>query len=194
MKFYKITLSIAIVAAMLFGATACNEKQDNSAAKSTAAAGGMNIRYVDEDSIMANYNLAKDFNEAMLRRQNQLDAAQQQRGNEINKFGTAMEQKYKNNGYLTEESLRADQAKLQKMQSDAQSYLGNLQQSIATELEQSRTQVLDSINNFMKEYAKKKGYDMILRKSATIYIDSKYDVTDDVIEGLNKRYVKVEKK
>ncbi|WP_407402080.1 OmpH family outer membrane protein [Sodaliphilus sp.] len=193
MKFYKITLSIAIVAAMLFGATACNEKQDNSAAKSTAAAGGMNIRYVDEDSIMANYNLAKDFNEAMLRRQNQLDAAQQQRGNEINKFGTAMEQKYKNNGYLTEESLRADQAKLQKMQSDAQSYLGNLQQSIATELEQSRTQVLDSINNFMKEYAKQKGYDMVIYKSAALYVDEKFDVTKDVVEGLNKRYVKVGK-
>lgn len=193
MKFYKITLSIAIVAAMLFGATACNEKQDNSAAKSTAAAGGMNIRYVDEDSIMANYNLAKDFNEAMLRRQNQLDAAQQQRGNEINKFGTAMEQKYKNNGYLTEESLRADQAKLQKMQNDAQNYLGNLQQSIATELEQSRTQVLDSINNFMKEYAKQKGYDMVIYKSAALYVDEKFDVTKDVVEGLNKRYVKVGK-
>lgn len=193
MKFYKITLSIAIVAAMLFGATACNEKQDNSAAKSTAVAGGMNIRYVDEDSIMANYNLAKDFNEAMLRRQNQLDAAQQQRGNEINKFGTAMEQKYKNNGYLTEESLRADQAKLQKMQNDAQNYLGNLQQSIATELEQSRTQVLDSINNFMKEYAKQKGYDMVIYKSAALYVDEKFDVTKDVVEGLNKRYVKVGK-
>ena len=193
MKFYKITLSIAIVAAMLFGATACNEKQDNSAAKSTVAAGGMNIRYVDEDSIMANYNLAKDFNEAMLRRQNQLDAAQQQRGNEINKFGTAMEQKYKNNGYLTEESLRADQAKLQKMQNDAQNYLGNLQQSIATELEQSRTQVLDSINNFMKEYAKQKGYDMVIYKSAALYVDEKFDVTKDVVEGLNKRYVKVGK-
>ena len=105
-----------------------------------------------------------------------------------------MQQKYKNNGYLTEESFNADQAKLQKMQNDAQNYLGGLQQSIQNELGQSQIQLMDSINNFMKEYAKKKGYDMILRKSATIYIDSKYDVTDDVIEGLNKRYVKVEKK
>ena len=42
--------------------------------------------------------------------------------------------------------------------------------------------------------AKQKGYDMVLRKSATLYIDPKYDVTQDVIEGLNKRYNKVAKK
>ena len=39
-----------------------------------------------------------------------------------------------------------------------------------------------------------KGFDMVIRKSATLYIDPKYDVTDEVIAGLNKRYTKVEKK
>ena len=38
-----------------------------------------------------------------------------------------------------------------------------------------------------------KGFDVILKKEATMYIDSKYDVTKDVIEGLNKNYVKVKK-
>lgn len=195
MNVLKLSYKLAIVVALLCAATSCNEKAEKkNVEKSTNSMENLTIRYIDEDSIMANYNLAKDINEAMLRRQNQLDAAQTQRGNEINKFGSAMQQKYKNNGYLTEESFNADQAKLQKMQNDAQNYLGNLQQSIQNELAQSQIQLMDSINNFMKDYAKKKGYDMVLRKSATIYIDSKYDVTDDVIEGLNKRYVKVEKK
>ncbi len=197
MNFIKLTTKLAIVAALLLGAASCNQKAEKKAAAPGAAPAGMEnltIRYIDEDSIMANYNLAKDINEAMLRRQNQLDAAQTQRSNEINKFGNAMQQKYKNNGYLNEASFNADQAKLQKMQSDAQTYLGNLQQSIQNELAQSQNQLMDSVNNFMKDYAKKKGYDMVLRKSATLYIDSKYDVTDEVIEGLNKRYVKVEKK
>ena len=105
-----------------------------------------------------------------------------------------MQQKLKTNGYLTEDSYKADEAKLAKMQNDAQNYLGNLQQSIQNELMQSQTQLMDSINNFMNEYAKQKGYDMVLRKSATLYIDSKYDVTNEVIEGLNKRYNKVAKK
>ena len=102
-----------------------------------------------------------------------------------------MQQKYQNNQYLTEEAFNADNAKLQKMQADAESYLASLQQSIQNELNQSQIQLLDSIDNFLKDYAKKKGFDMVLRKSATLYIDEKYDVTDEVIEGLNKRYNKV---
>lgn len=194
MNFIKHYTKLALFAAVvLMAATSCNDQQ---AAEAHKAAGGaalenLKIRYIDEDSIMANYNLAKDINEAMLRRQNQFDAAQKQRAGEISKFGNAMQQKYQNNQYLTEEAFNADQAKLQKMQADAENYLAGLQQSIQNELNQSQIQLLDSIDNFMKEYAKKKGFDMVLRKSATLYIDEKYDVTKEVVEGLNKRYNKV---
>ncbi|MBR6948541.1 MAG: OmpH family outer membrane protein [Muribaculaceae bacterium] len=194
MNFIKHYTKLALFAAVvLMAATSCNDQQ---AAEAPKAAGGaalenLKIRYIDEDSIMANYNLAKDINEAMLRRQNQFDAAQKQRAGEISKFGNAMQQKYQNNQYLTEEAFNADQAKLQKMQADAENYLAGLQQSIQNELNQSQIQLLDSIDNFMKEYAKKKGFDMVLRKSATLYIDEKYDVTKEVVEGLNKRYNKV---
>ena len=179
-------------AVMVMAATSCNEKKvEAPKAAQGAAVGTLKIRYIDEDSIMANYNLAKDINEAMLRRQNQYDAAQKQRGSDISKFTNAMQQKYQNNQYLTEEAFNADQAKLQKMQADAENYLANLQQSIANELNQSQIQLLDSIDNFLKDYAKKKGFDMVLRKSATLYIDEKYDVTEEVVDGLNKRYNKV---
>ena len=193
MNFIKHYTKLAVLAVvLLMAATSCNNKP----AEAPKTAGGtalenLKIRYIDEDSIMANYNLAKDINEAMPRRQNQFDAAQKQRGNEISKFGNAMQQKYQNNQYLSEEAFNADQAKLQKMQADAENYLASLQQSIQNELNQSQIQLLDSIDNFMKDYAKKKGFDMVLRKSATLYIDEKYDVTDEVIEGLNKRYNKV---
>jgi len=194
MNFIKNYTKLALFAAvLLMSVTSCNEQKANEAPKAAggAAMENLKIRYIDEDSIMANYNLAKDINEAMLRRQNQFDAAQKQRAGEISKFGNAMQQKYQNNQYLTEEAFNADQAKLQKMQADAENYLAGLQQSIQSELEQSQIQLLDSIDNFMKDYAKKKGFDMVLRKSATLFIDEKYDVTKEVIEGLNKRYNKV---
>lgn len=188
-------LKSILCVALLTMATACNEKpaKPAPAKDNKVAVEKLVIRYVDEDSLLNNYNLAKDINEAMLRRQNQFDAAQNQRGNEIAKFGRSMEQKYKNNGYLTEESFNADQAKLQQMQNNAQNYLGNLQQTIQNELNQSQMQLQDSITNYMKDYARAKGYDLILRKSATLYIDERFDVTNEVIEGLNKRYNKVEK-
>ena len=194
MNFIKHYTKLALFAALvlMMSAASCNEKPAEAPkAANGATVENLKIRYIDEDSIMANYNLAKDINEAMLRRQNQLDAAQKQRYNEISKFGNALQQKYQNNQYLTEEAFNADQAKLQKMQNDAETYLAGLQQSIQNELNQSQIQLLDSIDNFMKDYAKKKGFDMVLRKSATLFIDEKYDVTEEVVEGLNKRYNKV---
>lgn len=154
----------------------------------------MVIRYIDEDSLLAKYNLAKDINEAMLRRSNQFDSEQQRRARDIQKLAGDIESKYKSNGYLTQESFNADQNKLAKMQSDAENYLARLQRDIQNEMLQNQIQLNDSINNFLKAYSKEKGFDAVLRKTATFYMDSKYEVTAEVVEGLNKRYNKVEKK
>ncbi|MCH4156741.1 MAG: OmpH family outer membrane protein [Muribaculaceae bacterium] len=187
---------IALIALAIVPILSCNKQSAKQV--TPALPKGANeqvaIRYIDEDSLLANYNLAKDLNEAMLRRSNQYDAAQQQRSSEIQKFGSEVQTKYKNNGYLTEESFNADQAKLQKMQSDAQTYLGKMQHDIQSEMQQNQIMLNDSINNFLKQYNKSKGYDVILRKTATFYIDPKFNITDEVVEGLNKRYTKVSSK
>ena len=124
----------------------------------------------------------------------QYDTTQQQRATEINKFAGEVQRKYKNNGYLTEESFNVDQQKLNKMQVDAQNYLGRLQRDVENQVLQNNIQLNDSVNNYLKIYAKEKGYDMIIRKSAAFFINDKYNVTAEVVEALNKRYNKVEKK
>ncbi|MDE6715619.1 MAG: OmpH family outer membrane protein, partial [Muribaculaceae bacterium] len=141
-----------------------------------------------------NYNLAKDLNEAMLREQTNYENAARQRSTEIQKFASTIENKYKNNGYLTEASFNADQQKLQKMQQDAQNYMANLERAIQDVMLQNNIQLNDSVDNFIKAYNKEKGYEIIFSKDATIFIDPKYDITEEVIKGLNERYNKVETK
>ena len=198
MKLSKIT-KYALCAALvvMFASCAQNEKTETNAKPATSekaeASDLMNIRYIDEDSLLSKYNLAKDLSESNLKLSNQYDAAQQQRATEINKFASEVQRKYKNNGYLTEESFNVDQQKLNKMQVDAQNYLGRLQRDIENQVVQNNIQLNDSVNNFLKVYAKQKGFDMILRKSAAFYINDKFDVTAEVVEALNKRYTKVEK-
>ena len=78
---------------------------------------------------------------------------------------------------------------------NAQNEIAKLQQSGDNQLMQSQKQLNDSIDNFLKDYAAKNHYDVILKKAAaTLYINPSLDVTDEVIEGLNKRYTKVAKK
>jgi len=193
---FKIAKYALIFAAVVMFASCGGNKKEDKVMPSLpkGATGQLEIRYIDEDSLLAKYNLAKDINEAMLRRSNQLDAVQQQRGAELNKFGSEIQRKYQSNGYLTEDSYRADEAKFQKMQSDAQNYIGRMQRDIQNEMQQNTIQLNDSISNYLKVYCKEKGYDMVLRKSATFYIDPKFEVTGEVVAGLNQRYNKVEKK
>lgn len=193
---FKSLCATALIAAIALGTASCNDKKATTPAPSASKGAEiekLTIRYIDEDSIMSNYNFAKEISEAMLRKQNQFDAAQRQRESEINKFGNAMQQKLQNNQYLTEDSYKADQERMLKMQSDAGNYLAGLQKDLQNELNQSNQQLMDSINNFLNDYAAAKGYDIILRKSATLYINQKYDITVEVIDGLNQRYTKVKK-
>ena len=143
---------------------------------------------------MHNYNLAKDLSEAMLRTSDNYENIQRQKANEIQKFAAQIENKYKTNGYLSEASFNADQQKLQKMQQDAQAYLANLERNIQNEMIQNNIQLNDSVENFIKAYNKEKGYEIIFDKAACLFIDEKYDITDEIIKGLNERYNKVESK
>ena len=200
MKILSKLVSFVLVFMSVAMASSCSEgKKGNTAVVADTAVVAveepvMVIRYIDEDSLLAQYNLAKDINEAMLRRSNQFDSEQQRRARDIQKFAADCENKLRNNGYLSEESLQADQNKVAKMQSDAENYLARLQRDIQSEMQQNTIQLNDSINNYLKEYCKANGYNAVLRKTAAFYIDSKYNVTKEVVEGLNKRYNKVEKK
>ena len=80
------------------------------------------------------------------------------------------------------------------MQGDAQNYMANLQRSVENELLMNTQQLNDSVDKYIAEYAKTKGYSMILRKAATWYVGDVDDVTADIIKGLNERYVKVDTK
>ena len=191
------TFALVFMSAAMITSCADSKKENNEAAVAAEAekeSPAMVIRYIDEDSLLAQYNLAKDINEAMLRRSNQFDSEQQRRARDIQKLASDIENKYKSNGYLAQESFNADQNKLAKMQSDAENYMARLQRDIQSEMQQNTIQLNDSINKYLKEYCAANGFDAVLRKSASFYMDSKYDVTNEVVEGLNKRYNKVEKK
>lgn len=201
----KITfVTNALFVMLCVGAASCsgdNAGKEEAVAEPTAvaenaaaSAPGLNIRYIDEDSLLSKYNLAKDIKEASIKSYSRLESAQNSRSNEIQRFGTQIEEKMRNNGYLSEQSYQADVAKFQKMQQDAQVYLANLQRNVEMEMAQGQMQVTDSIRLFVERYNKKYKYDAILLKSAGVYFNPALDITDEVVEGLNKAYNKVESK
>ena len=149
-----------------------------------------NIRYYNMDSVVANYELVKTFNEANLRTMTELQNAQRSREGELNRLASSIQQKMQNNGYLSEASYNADMAELNKKQQQAQNYLGSLQQRAQEEAVRQQEEFLDSLNNFLAEYNKTRHYDAILLFAPGELFNPALDITNDIIEGLNAKYKK----
>ncbi len=189
---FSLVLLLGLAAASCSGNQSADATPQNKPSESEKTlAATSNIRYIDLDSISANYNLAKDFKENALRAYSKLDNAQQAKGAEIQRFGQQIEEKAKSNGYISQTTYEADVAKFNKMQQDAQNYLAKLQRDTEQELAQQQQQLTDSIESFIKVYNKTKGYDAILLKAAGVYFNPALDITDEVVKGLNARYNKV---
>ncbi|WP_303031935.1 OmpH family outer membrane protein [uncultured Duncaniella sp.] len=201
MKKLAMSASSLLLGAMALSMTACggDSAADNSSA--TPAAGtatsadgattsSINIRYIDSDSVLSHYQLAKDVQDATVRAMQRIENARNSKGAEIQKFAASIQQKAQSNGYLTEASYNADMQKLQKMQQDAENYLAGLGRNADNELAQQQMQLSDSIEKFIKEYNATRKYDAILYKNAGVYFNPDLDITKEVIDGLNARYTK----
>lgn len=191
---------VAMLSTALVGCSGTADKSagsnDKTAASDSIKSGvTLNIRYIDADSVSANYNLAKDFKEAALRTYSKIESAQNSRAAEIQRLGQKIEQNMRSNYYVGKESeYEADVRRLNKMQQDAETYMANLQRTSQQEMAQQQVELNDSLESFLKEYNKKKGYDAILFKAAGAYFNPALDITKEVTAGLNARYNKVEKK
>lgn len=152
-----------------------------------------NYRYVDLDTVLSRYNLAKDYSEEMIRMQSNYESAAKSHQTKLQNFASNVQNKMQNNGYLSEASYKQDEQTYANMQNEAQRSMANLQSNIEQAAMKGQQAVNDSIKAFIAEYNKTRGYDAILIKNATLYINPALDITDEVVEGLNARYNKVKK-
>lgn len=195
----KTLLSLAFVLGTMTSCGKSDNGNDSGAAAPAAspAAGGqaaaVNIRYIDADSITAHYKLAQEFQELTLASVSKIENVRQARANEIQKLGQSIEQKQRNNGYLSQESYEGDVANFNKKQQEASMTLDNMQSRAQQEMAQRQIELNDSLESFIKRYNKTKGYSAILFKAAGVYFDPSLDITKEVIEGLNAAYEKGKK-
>ena len=63
----------------------------------SSMAGFPNYRYVDLDSVISNYNLAKDYNEEMMRMQNSMQSEVKRHENSLQSKANTMQNKYETN-------------------------------------------------------------------------------------------------
>ena len=189
------TAALAVVAAMSL--VACNNqpKQNDTAEKPVQDS--EQIAYVEVDSISSQYQFSKDI-EKLLNAKNAnisktLSAKQQALQQAYNNFmQNARANKY------TQEQAQQLQAGIQQQANEGQELEQRLKNEFAQEQAKYQKAFNDSVEHFIQAYNKDKKYSYILMKGGMVntilYADKAYDITNDVVKGLNKAYTGMKKK
>ena len=100
------------------------------------------------------------------------------------------QQKLNNNGFQSREQAASVQAAIERQQRDLQELQARLENELASETAKFNEALRDSLQNFLKLYNKDKHFDLILSKAGDniLLAEKRYDITMDVINGLNKHY------
>ena len=192
----KYIFSALAIAAMMVSCNNAAPKMDEQPASSDTAASGMKIAIIEVDSLMTQYTFAKDYSVTLERKSNNARNTLTQKGNALQAAVNNFQQKLNNNGFQSREQAASVQNAIQRQQNDLQTLQARLENELASEAAKFNEALRDSLQNFLLVYNKDKKYDLILSKAGDniLYAETKYDITQDVINGLNKRYKPAAKK
>lgn len=200
MEIKKIVRSFSVMSMALAVLSACNQSEskmdEEPATPSKEAVGGMKIAYVEVDSLMSQYNFCKEYTLILQKKSNNARNTLNQKGNQLQKAAANFQEKLQSNGFTSREEAERVQMALQRQQQDLQELQNRLGSELDAETAKFNEALRDSLQNFLKVYNKSKKYDIILSKAGDniLYAAKKYDITQDVINGLNKRYKSTIKK
>lgn len=185
------TVALAFVATM--GMTSCdksNPQMDQKAnASAKAAAGDMKIAYVEVDSIMSQYKFCKEYSLILQKKGQNIQNTLAQKQQALQAAAANFQQKVQQNAY-TREQAEGVNASLQKQNNDLQILNQRLSAEFQNETDQFNKALRDSIQHYLASYNKDKKYSIIFSKQGDnlLYADKAYDITNEIIAGLNKAY------
>ena len=184
----KYIFSALAVAAMMASCNNASPKMDDQPA--AASSEGLKIAYVEVDSLMTQYDFAKDYSVTLQKKSNNARNTLTQKGNQLQAAINNFQQKLNNNGFQSREQAASVQNAIQRQQNDLQELQARLENELATETAKFNEALRDSLQNFLKDYNADKKFDLILSKAGDNILlgASRLDITQDVINGLNKRY------
>ena len=184
----KYILPALAIAAMMVSCNNQSPKMDEQPA--AVSADGLKIAYVEVDSLMTQYNFAKDYSVTLQKQSNNARNTLNQKGNALQAAVANFQQKVNNNGFTSREQAASQQAAIERQQRDLQELQARLEGELASQTAKFNEALRDSLQNFLKDYNNDKKYDMILAKSGDniLMANKRFDITQDVINGLNKRY------
>ena len=183
-----------MMAAAVVALASCNNASPKMDEQPAAAAGenndGIKIAYVEVDSLMTQYEFCKEFTLILQKKSTNARNTLNSKGQALQTAAANFQQKLQNNGFTSREQAESQQAAIQRQQQSLQELQVRLENELANETQKYNEGLRDSLQHFLAAYNKDKKFDLILTKQGDniLYAAKRFDITNDIINGLNKRY------
>ncbi|MBG6235669.1 outer membrane protein [Pedobacter sp. CAN_A7] len=194
LKLSGLATAIAIVSVM----ASCQDKENAAATTTKSDSATVAVKeaivYVNSDSLLTKYQYFKDLQTKL---EAKTKSAQADMGSKTQAFQREVAQYQQQQPTLAADQRASTEERLARKQQELQTYQQNAGAALQREQATEQEKLYDKVADYLKEYAKKKGYKMVLTyskgNSAILFADESLDVTSEVIVGLNAAY-KPEKK
>ncbi|WP_026903007.1 OmpH family outer membrane protein [Pedobacter glucosidilyticus] len=184
-----LLLAVAVVS--------CNDSTEPKTTKSTTETAkdqAAAVVYVNSDSLLNNYEYFKEIKSKFEDKSKKAEADLKTKGAAFQREVAAYQQGAQ--GMSADERASTEQ-RLARKQQELQAYQQNAGSALQSEEMAENEKLYDKVADYLKIYAKEKGYKMVLTyskgNSAILFADESLDVTKEVIKGLNEAYKKDKK-
>lgn len=187
----QVVINVILVAAVaaLFVVVYTGDKQE-APAVAVESSEVMPIAYLNVDSLLVNYTFAQDASERLMKKQEDARLKLNTKARTLQNEMADFQRKLENNAFLSRERAEKEQQRLLTKQQELQELEAKLTEDIMLENQKLNMQLADTLTNFLKEFNADGRFHVILSNSAkdnVLMAAEQYDITTQVIDGLNAR-------
>ena len=176
---------------------ACNNQPSKMEGGSAANDGSTTqggIAFIELDSLTEHYEYAKLMKDSLEKMSANATTVLNNKDKELERSYNSIQTRLQNNTFTSEQQYKTAVAAFEQERNNRVALEARLSNELAQKQADFLKTLQDSLDNFLADYNKDKKFDMILNKATVLYGDNKYDITQDVINGMNARYKKDEVK
>jgi outer membrane protein len=193
-----IVLGIAVIVLFVFQFTSFDQplkketesKEAAESAKGTEIKGNLRIAYVNIDTLLADYHMYQDKRDEFIDQQSSSQAKLQDRSQELQQEFQELKEKL-SKGLITRSKARIMQQDLGKKEQELYQMRDQITSELAEKEQVIYRQVLNSVTEYLDDYADEHNYHFILSYSfggPILYKHERFNITQRVLEGLNEQY------
>ena len=148
----------------------------------------LNIAYVKVDSLILNYDLAQELHDSFTKNQEAYTKEYTRRRTKFEQDASDFQGKVQRGGFITEQRALQERDRLVSEEQQIAKLDQELSNKLA-ELQNANNKTLrDSLMNCLTQFNSDKKYSYIFDASAILIGDEMTNITNDILQALNKRY------